>query len=247
MKQMKLNYIAPITLTLLVLLSVFSINAMAAPSAGTVTRSLKASVAPGERFVVTISPGSTLATNPGWGIEEIILAGFTLINTTAIGNQTVDGKQQFVQAGGNFTYTLAAPVSSGTYLIDGTFTDADVNTGSITGVTNIVVITAARPSSGSSSSGGTYPPGYGGVSKTTTVKGGIVTTATPVVEKTEIAQTMSTPVKPVVTEKTAEIAQTTGPTDTSIPTAEAPGFESVNAVFAIAMLVALLKNNRYRR
>ena len=240
MKTMKLNYISPI-LTLLVILSVFSIYAMAAPGADTVTRSLPASVAPGGIFVVTISPGSNISTNPGWGIEENIPAGFTLISTTAIGNQTVAGKQQFVQTGGNFTYTLTAPASSGTYLIDGTFKDAAVNTGSITGVTSIVVMAAAKPSSGSSSSGGTYPPGYGGVTKTSAVKGGVVNQSTPVVEKTEIAQVMSTQVKPVVTEKTTET------TTTSMPTPKASGFETVVAVFAIAMLTTLLKNKRYRR
>jgi len=245
MKTMKLNYISPIILTLLVILSVFSIYAMAASGAGTVTRSLPASVAPGEAFVVTISPGKNFSTNPGWGIEENIPAGFTLISTTAIGNRTVAGKQQFVQTGGNFTYTLTAGVSSGTYLISGTFNDAAFNTGSIIGVSNIVVIAAAVPSSGGSSSGGTYPPGYGEVAKTTAVKGGLVTPATPVVEKTELAQITSTPVKPVVTEKKTETKETTATTQTSMPAA--PGFESVIAVFAITMLAALLKNNRYRR
>jgi hypothetical protein len=208
---------------------------------GTVTRSLPASVAPGETFVVIISPGTNLSTNPGWGIEENIPAGFTLIRTTAIGNKTVAGKQHFVQTGGNFTYTLTAGVSSGTYPINGTFNDAAFNTGSIIGVTNIVVIAAAIPSSGGSSSGGTYPPGYGEVAKTSAVEGGVVTAATPVVEKTEIAQITSTPVKPVVTEKTMETIAT------SMPNAKAPGFESAIAVFAIAMLAALLKNNRSRR
>ncbi|MCZ7401691.1 MAG: hypothetical protein O8C61_05670 [Candidatus Methanoperedens sp.] len=234
MKTMKLNYISPI-LTLLVILSVFSINAMAAP--GTVTRSLPASVAPGATFVVTISPGSNLSTNPGWGIEENIPAGFTLIRTTAIGNQTVAGKQQFVQTGGNFTYTLTAPVSSGTYPIQGTFKDAAINKGSITGVTSIVVIAATKTSSGGSSSGGTYPPGYGGVSKTTAVKGGVVNKSTPVVEKTETAQVTSKPVEPVVTGKTTQT--------TAMP--KAPGFESLTAVFAIALFATLLKNNRDRR
>jgi len=238
MKTMKLNYISPI-LTLLVILSVFSIYAMAAPGAGTVTRSLPASVAPGEAFVITISPGTNLSTNPGWGIEENIPAGFTLISTTAIGNKRVAGKQQFVQTGSNFTYTLAAPASSGTYPIDGTFKDAAVKTGSITGVTNIVVIATSKPSSGGISSGGTYPPGYGGVSKASAVKGGVVTTATTVVEKTELAQITSTPVEPVVTGKTTQT------TATSMPAT--PGFESVTAVFAIAMLATLLKNKRDRR
>lgn len=245
MKTIKINYISPVILTLLVILSAFSIYAMAAPGAGTVTRYLPASVSPGETFVVTISPGTNLSTNPGWGIEENIPTGFTLISTTAIGNKTVAGKQQFVQTGGNFTYTLTAGASSGTYMISGTFNDAAFNTGSITGVTNIVVIAAAIPSSGGSSSSGTYPPGYGEVAKTSAVKGGVVTTATPVVEKTELAQITSTPVKPVVTEKTTETKETTATTQTSMPAA--PGFESVIAVFAIAMLAALLKNNRYRR
>ncbi|MCZ7402525.1 MAG: carboxypeptidase-like regulatory domain-containing protein [Candidatus Methanoperedens sp.] len=90
---------------------------------------------------------------------------------------------------------------------------------------------------GGSSSGGTYPSGYsntGGAAQATTVQ---TSTATPVGGKTEVPTTTATP---VVTETTTA---TTKPT--SAPST--PAFEAIIAVFAIAMIASVLKNNRYRR
>ncbi|MCZ7402523.1 MAG: hypothetical protein O8C61_09900 [Candidatus Methanoperedens sp.] len=91
---------------------------------------------------------------------------------------------------------------------------------------------------GGSSSGGTYPSGStssGGAAQATSsaVK---TSTATPVPATTEVPVT--TTAKPVVTE-------TTKPSSAS--SAKSPGFEAIIAVFAIAMIASLLKNNRFRR
>jgi PGF-pre-PGF domain-containing protein len=67
----------------------------------------------------------------------------------------------------------------------------------------------------------------------TVLKGKVVPGVTPASGVTEIA---GTPVKPAAT-KTA----------TPVPTRKTPGFEAIIAVSAIAMLAALLKNNRQRR
>ncbi|MCZ7402504.1 MAG: right-handed parallel beta-helix repeat-containing protein [Candidatus Methanoperedens sp.] len=89
---------------------------------------------------------------------------------------------------------------------------------------------------GGSSSGGTYPPGYG---TTTTTKTPAPTT-TSVATATPASQSPEVPtqtVKPEVTVTTA----------TPAPTAKSSGFGAIIAVFAIAMIASLLKNNRNRR
>ena len=90
----------------------------------------------------------------------------------------------------------------------------------------------------SGSSGGTYPPGYTstGTATPTAVKTATAT-ATPVVGKTEVPTTTAKP----------EVTQTTKETPKATTTPTTPGFGAIIAVFAIAMIASLLKNNRNRR
>ncbi|MFA4955473.1 MAG: hypothetical protein WC556_00685 [Candidatus Methanoperedens sp.] len=91
-------------------------------------------------------------------------------------------------------------------------------------------------SSGGSSSGGYYPStSTGAVQATATAVKTATTTATPVAAKTEVPA--ATTAKPVATETTKE--PTSGPTT--------PGFGAIIAVFAIAMIASMLKNNKNRR
>jgi len=100
--------------------------------------------------------------------------------------------------------------------------------------------TSTAPQGGSS--GGTYPSGYTstGTAKATAT---VVKTATgtPVVENTVVPGTPRTPVKHVENEATTKA------TATPVSTAKTPGFGAIIAVFAIAMIASLLKNNRNRR
>jgi len=102
-------------------------------------------------------------------------------------------------------------------------------------------LAASSGSSGGSnggSSGGTYTTSTGAVQATASAAQATATavkTATPVPAKTEVPVT--TTAKPVETETTKE--PTSGPTT--------PGFGAIIAVFAIAMIASLLKNNRNRR
>ncbi|MFA4955471.1 MAG: hypothetical protein WC556_00675 [Candidatus Methanoperedens sp.] len=98
--------------------------------------------------------------------------------------------------------------------------------------------TSSTTSSGGSSGGsggGTYPSGYTSTGAAATAVKTAIATATPVVVKTEVP--VATTAKPEATETTKEPA--------SEPTT--PGFGAIIAVFAIAMIASLLKNNRNRR
>jgi len=88
------------------------------------------------------------------------------------------------------------------------------------------------------SSGGTYPPGYTstGTATATAVKTATAT-ATPVVEKTAVPTTTAQP----------EVTQTTTETPKATTAPTTPGFGAIIAVFAIAMIASLLKNNKSRR
>ena len=101
---------------------------------------------------------------------------------------------------------------------------------------NLAASSSGGSSSGGGSGGGTYSPGYTttGTAKATAtaVK---TATATPVVVQTEVP--VATTAKPEATVTTKEPA--------SEPTT--PGFGAIIAVFAIAMIASLLKNNRNRR
>ena len=96
---------------------------------------------------------------------------------------------------------------------------------------------SSTSSSGGSSSVGTYPPGYNTITKavqaTATAVQTAIATATPVVAKTEVPA--ATTAKP----------EATGTTKASEPAT--PGFGAIIAVFAVAMIASLLKNNRNRR
>jgi|GEM_PF-4763782 len=87
---------------------------------------------------------------------------------------------------------------------------------------------------GSSSSGGTYTSSTGTTQATSTAVQ--TATATPVATTTEVP-TATTTAKPEVTETT------------KVPTPKptTPGFGAITAIFAIAMLAFLLKNNISRR
>ena len=102
---------------------------------------------------------------------------------------------------------------------------------------------SSTSSSGGSSSGGTYPPGYNTITKavqaTATAVQTAIATATPVVAKTEVSA--ATTAKPEATGTTTETTKEPA----SEPTT--PGFGAIIAVFAVAMIASLLKNNRTRR
>jgi len=89
---------------------------------------------------------------------------------------------------------------------------------------------------GGSGGGGTYPPNYGNTG-TAQATATAVQTATPVTGNTAVPTTKATP----------EVTQTTKETTKPTSTPSTPGFEAIIAVFAIAMLASLLKNNRFRR
>jgi hypothetical protein len=71
MKTMK--YISSMSFAMFVVLAIFIAQVMAAPSVGSVTRSLSAAtVASGATIVVTITPSANLPVSPAWRIEETI-------------------------------------------------------------------------------------------------------------------------------------------------------------------------------
>ena len=179
--------------------------------------------------------------------------------TSYWGNVTVDGSSlsdaliTVIDSSGN-TVASATSNSKAQYAVNVQWDDLSTQTGEsltfkVNGVTAItrtidpqgesIRLDLAAGSSGGSgggSSGGTSTSGTSTGAAATAVKTATATaTATPVVAKTEVP--VATTAKPEATATTKAPA--------SEPTT--PGFGAIIAVFAIAMIASLLKNNRNRR
>ena len=112
-----------------------------AASTGTVTRSFSsANVSPGATITVTLTPAQVnLFSNPGYQVIETVPAGFTYLETTAVGS--IQGNViTLIQLGSSpITYTLSAPFFTGSYAISGTFKDQLSNSGIVSGTANLRV------------------------------------------------------------------------------------------------------------
>ena len=145
MKRMSLKNISSLFIVMAILLSAIASPAMAAASAGTVTRSFStATVAPSGVLTVTITPApaATFA-NPGYQVIENIPAGFTVTANTAGIATNAGNVYTFTNIGSApFTYTLTAPAAAAAYTFSGTFKDQNADTGNVGGAT-IATVSAA--------------------------------------------------------------------------------------------------------
>ena len=129
--------ILPVSLLLVIALAIVATPALAA---GTVTRSMPATAAPGATVTVTLTPSSDFT--PGfWGATETLPAGWTFVSTTADGNNTANGVvYRFTELSAiPITYTVTAPAAWGAYTFGGTFVDSNRNTGTVGGATSVTV------------------------------------------------------------------------------------------------------------
>jgi len=127
--------IFPVSLLLVITLAIVTPPALAA---GSVTRSMQATAAPGATVTVTLTPSSDFTTSPGWGVTETLPAGWTFVSTTADGHSVVAGAYRFVELSATpITYTVTAPAASGAYTFSGTYVDGNRNTGIVGGLTSV--------------------------------------------------------------------------------------------------------------
>ncbi|MGC9434459.1 MAG: Ig-like domain-containing protein [Methanomicrobiales archaeon] len=122
-------------------LAVLLIATVSGESTGTVTRSISPSVVVcGGEVTVSLTPGETLPAD-AWKVIETVPSGFIVGETTAFYTESLgDDQYLFYQLNRTaFTYRLAAPQTTGTYSISGTFTDADKGNGTVGGATGITV------------------------------------------------------------------------------------------------------------
>ena len=148
-----------LVLVIALALVIIAAPAMAAPSAGSVTRSLPATAAPGATITVTLTP-SSMETAPGWGVTETLPAGWTFVSTTADGHSVVAGAHRFVNFSAPNTfiaYTVTAPAASGTYTFSGTFVDGNLVTGTVSPAVGSVTVGTGGP--GEFSIDSYLPPG----------------------------------------------------------------------------------------
>jgi hypothetical protein len=105
-----------------------------------VTRSMPATVMPGANITVTLTPGTTFATSPGWGVTETLPANWTFVSTTADSQSVVGGAYQFAELSATpITYTITAPSTPGTYTFNGTYIDGNKGTGTVVGAVSVTV------------------------------------------------------------------------------------------------------------
>ena len=120
------------------ILALLSTTALAA-STGSVTRSFSvASISPGGNVTITLTP------NPSslfaiYQVIETLPEGFTFISSTV--DQVITGQQVKLTSIGSspISYTVRAPSNEGSYTFDGSFKDADLNTGTVSGNSILVV------------------------------------------------------------------------------------------------------------
>ena len=105
-----------------------------------VTRSMPATVVPGANINVTLTPGTTFATSPGWGVMETLPACWTFVSTTADSQSVVGGAYQFTELSATpITYTVTAPATPGAYTFNGTYIDGNKDTGTVVGAVLVTV------------------------------------------------------------------------------------------------------------
>jgi DNA-binding beta-propeller fold protein YncE len=106
-----------------------------------VTRSMPATVEPGANLIVTLTPGTTFATSPAWGVTEALPANWTFVSTTADGQSAVGGAYQFTELSATpITYTVTAPSARGAYTFNGTYIDGNKGTGTVVGAVSVTVV-----------------------------------------------------------------------------------------------------------
>jgi len=138
-------------ITLCFVLLCFITPSMAADSSGTVERIFSLDImTPGSEFTVTLTPNpASVFSSPGWGAIETLPAGFVYVSTTADG-MTYLGENQyrFVKLGaGSISYNVSASIVEDDFVFNGSFTDAERNTDSISGA-SIITVTTSIPSPG---------------------------------------------------------------------------------------------------
>jgi len=129
--------VLPVSILLVIVLTIVAVPAMAA---GTVTRSMPTTAAESATVTVTLTPGTTFVTSPGWGVTETLPTGWTFVSTTADGQSVVAGAYQFTEISATpITYTVTAPATPGAYTFSGTFVDGNQSTGTVGGATSVTV------------------------------------------------------------------------------------------------------------
>lgn len=113
-------------------------------NSGIVTRRFTSPVSPGSECTIRLVPSINLQTSPGWQVSESIPYGFTFIRSTAFYTvQTGPDSYTFIQNSSTpIVYYVKAPVTESPYSFSGTFTDADMIRGQVTGNSAINVGTA---------------------------------------------------------------------------------------------------------
>jgi hypothetical protein len=102
---------------------------------------MPATVAPGASIIVTLTPGTTFATSPGWGVTETLPANWTFVSSTADNQSVVGGAYQFAELSAiPITYTVTAPATRGAYTFNGTYIDGNKDTGTVVGAVSVAVV-----------------------------------------------------------------------------------------------------------
>jgi len=126
-------------LTMFAVLALLSSTALAV-SSGSVTRSLSAaSISPDGNVTVslTTSPSSLFAF---YQVIETLPAGFTFVSSTPVNGEVTGQQVKFTSIGsGPITYVVRAPSTENSYTFSGTFKDADLNSGIVSGDSQLIV------------------------------------------------------------------------------------------------------------